>query len=175
MESVLEAHDALAAGEMPRHLHRILHRLGAAIQEKRALRLIARRDAVEALGQLYVGLVGGYRKADVGVAVELGANGGDDRGMPVSGIDHPDASTEIDEPIAVRIGDDRAFGVSDGDGGDRRHASGDGFGPPRQQRATGRAGDFGLEKNDAGHVASAGTGDGATDCCGELIAAWCKK
>ena len=70
-KAVLEADDRLPAGEEPRHLDRVLDRLGPAVEQKRPLLVGAWRYPVEPLGQLDIGLVGGDRKADVGEAVEL--------------------------------------------------------------------------------------------------------
>jgi hypothetical protein len=50
--------------------------------------------------------------------VELLAHRLDHCRVTVPGIHHTDPATEIDQPIAVRIGDDRAFGVDYGDRSD---------------------------------------------------------
>jgi hypothetical protein len=76
------------------------------------------RKLVETLGQLHIRLVGGYRKADVSKPIELLAYRLGYCRMAMTGIHHTDPTTEIDQPIAVRIGDDRAFGVDYGDRSD---------------------------------------------------------
>ena len=113
MEPVLEAHDALAAGERAGGLHGVLDRLGAAVQQQRALLVIAGRDRVEPLGQGDVRLVAGDGKADVEVPVELVAHGLEHGGVPVPHVDDADAAAEIDELVAVDVGQHRTFGVRD--------------------------------------------------------------
>ena len=73
VEAVIEAEDRLPAREVPRHLHRVLHRLGAAVDEEGPLLVRAGREPVEPLGQLDVGLVRRDREADVREPVELGS------------------------------------------------------------------------------------------------------
>ena len=53
--------------------------------------------------------------------------------MAVTGVDHADAAAEIDQPVAIGIGDDRALGVHHGDRGHGGHPPGHRLGPPRQQ------------------------------------------
>ena len=111
----------------------------------------ARREPVEPLGQLDVGLVGGDREADVGEPVELVADRLDHARMAVAGVDHADAAAEVDQPVAVGVGEDGAFGVHHGDRGDGRHAARHGLGAAGQQGAALGAGDLGLQVDDAGH------------------------
>ena len=151
MKPVLEADDGLPPGEEPRHLHGVLHRLRAAVDEEGALVVGAGRDPVEALRQVDVGLVGRDRKAHVREPVELGAHRLDDARVPVAGVDDPDAAAEIDEPVAVRVGEDGAFGVDHGDRRDRRDAARHGLGAAGQERPALGAGDFGLQADDARH------------------------
>ena len=111
----------------------------------------AGREPVEPLGQLDVGLVGRDREADVGEPVELLADRLDDAGVPVTGVDHADAAAEIDQAVAVGVGQHRAFGVHDGDGRDGGHAPRHRLGAAGQEGAAVGAGDLGLQVNDAGH------------------------
>jgi hypothetical protein len=110
------------------------------------------REPVEPLGQLDVGLVRRDREADVREPVELRPDRFDDAGVPVAGVDDADAAAEIDQAVAVGIGEHRAFRVHDGDGGDGGHALRHGLGAAREEGAAVGAGDLGLQVNDAGHA-----------------------
>ena len=151
VESVLEAENRLSPGEVARHLHRVLDRLGAAVDEEGALLVGAGRHAVEPFGELDVGLVRGHRETHVGEPVELLADRLDHAGVPVTGVDHADAAAEVDEAVAVGVGQDGSLGVDDGD---RRHgwdASGDRLRAASQEGAAVGAGDLGVQMDDAGH------------------------
>ena len=71
--------------------------------------------------------------------------------MPVAGVHHADAAAEIDQPVAVGIGEHRALRVHNGYRCHRRDPPRHGLGAPRQQGAAVGAGDLGLEMDDAGH------------------------
>ena len=83
--------------------------------------------------------------------VELGPDRFDDAGVPVTGVDDADAAAEIDQAVAVGVGEHRAFRVHDGDGRDGGHAPRHGLGAAREEGAAVGAGDLGLQANDAGH------------------------
>ena len=151
MEAVLETDHRLPAGEVPGHLDRVLHRLGAAIKEERPFLVVPRRDPIESFRQLDVGLVGGYREADVGKPVELLPHRLDHSGMAVAGVDHTDSAPEVDQAVAIGIGEHRSVRVDHGDRGHRRHAPGHRLGPPGQQGTALGAGNLGLETDDARH------------------------
>jgi hypothetical protein len=69
----------------------------------------------------------------------------------MTGVDHPDPPTEIDQPVAVGIGDYRAFGMNHSNRGNRRNAPRHRLGAARQQCSTLGAGYFGLEMDHARH------------------------
>jgi hypothetical protein len=156
VETVLETHDRLPPGKESSHLDGILHRFGAAVDKESSLLVVAGSESVEPLGKRHVGLVRRDWEADVGEAVELLPNGAHNTGMTVPGVDNPDPPGEIDEPVAVSVGDDGALGVGHGDGSDRRNSAGDGLGPPRLQSAALRAGNLGHQMDHAGHERPSG-------------------
>jgi len=149
---MLETDDSLPACECPGHLDRILHGFGTAVDQERPLRMHTGGDAVEAFGQLHVRLIGGHWKADVSKSVELVAHRLYYCRMAMTGIHDTDPATEINQLIAVGIGDNGTFRVDDRDRSDRRHTPGYGLGPPRKQSATIGAGDLRQELDDARHL-----------------------
>ena len=88
----------------------------------------------------------------MGEPVELSPHGFDDAGVAMPGIHHADAAAEIDQPVAVGVGDDGALGVHDGDRRDGGHALRHRPRAAGEKRATVGTGDLGLEMNDAGHA-----------------------
>ena len=154
MKAVLETDHSLTAGEGAGHLDRVLNRLGAAVQQESALRMAAGSDLVEPFGQGDVGLVCGDRKAYVSKTVQLGPDGRNNRRVPVPGIDHADPAAEIDQPVAVSIGDDRSVRLHYSNRGDGRYAPRHRLGAPCEQGAALGAGDLRHEPNDARHLHS---------------------
>ena len=119
MKCVLEAHHCLPAGEEPSRLDGILHPFGAAVDEKRALLMIPRRDRIQPLGQLDVRLVGRDREREMEIVIELVPNRGEHLGMPVPYIQSADSAGEIDQAVAIGVGNHRAFRMRHRDGRDR--------------------------------------------------------
>src|SRR5215210_6892968 len=151
MEAMLEAHHGWPAGEMPRNLDRIFHRLGAAIEQDRSLRVITRCHPIQTFSQHHVRFIGGHWKADVGVALELLPNRADHGCMPVAGVHHPDSTAKIDQPVSVHIGDNRALCMGQSNGGHRGNAARYCPRPALQESTAAGAGDFGLKVNNSGH------------------------
>jgi hypothetical protein len=151
MKAVLEAEHRLPAGEESRHLDGVLHRLRPAVHEEGPLFVGAGSEPVEPLGELHVRLVGRDGEADVRVPVELSPYRLDDAWVPVAGVHHADAAAEIDQPVAVGVGEHGALGVHHGDGRHRRHTARHRLGAARHQGAAVGAGDLGLQVDDAGH------------------------
>jgi hypothetical protein len=154
VETVLKAHHSLPAGIMSRHFDCVFDGLGSAVHQKRPLRVTTGSDTVEPLGELDIGLVGSHWKAHMGKLVELALDRVDHLGVPVTRVHHADASAEVDEPVAVNVGQHRAFGMRHRHRSDGRHPAGDCLGAALEERATPGSGDFGLEMNDAGHLGS---------------------
>ena len=76
----------------------------------------------------------------------------------MAGVDHADAAAEIDQAVAVGVGEHGAFGVHDGDRRDGRHPTRHRLRAAGEEGAAVGAGDLGLQVNDAGHEASVGMG-----------------
>jgi hypothetical protein len=155
MEAVLETDHRLPSGECPGHFHRVLDRLGAAVDEESPLLAGARGNPVEPLGELDVRLVGGDREADVGKAVELIPDRRDHAGMAVAGVHHADPAGEIDQSVAVRVGQYGPFGVHHRYRCHGGHSPGHCPSTAGEERTAGGSRNLGPELNDAGHGASA--------------------
>jgi D-tyrosyl-tRNA(Tyr) deacylase len=87
----------------------------------------------------------------VGEVIELALYRLDDAGVAVTGIHYADAAAEIDETVAIDIGDYGPLGVGHGDLGDGRNPSRHRACAPREKRTALRTGNLGLEMDDAGH------------------------
>ena len=108
-------------------------------------------SAVEPFGERDVGLVRGHREAHVCEPVELLADRLDHAGVPMTGVDDADAAAEVDEAVAVGVGQDGSLGVDDGDRRHGRDAFGDRLRAASHEGAAVGAGDLGLQMDDAGH------------------------
>jgi hypothetical protein len=105
-------------------LDRVLDRFGAGRHEQRLLRTGARRQLVEPLAQLDVGLVARDLETGVGQLVELLADGLEHLRMPVSRIEDRDAAGEVDVTASVRVPQQRIFSAIDEYGMGQRDAAG---------------------------------------------------
>jgi hypothetical protein len=108
VERVVERDDGRPTGRLAGDLHGVLDGLGAGIGEHRLGLAVDRRDRVEPLGELDVGLVG--RDVETGVRLELRLplDGRDHFRCRVAHVQDRDASREVDQPVAVDVFDDRA-------------------------------------------------------------------
>jgi hypothetical protein len=70
---------------------------------------------------------------------------------PVAGVHYAHAAAEVDQPVAVGIGEHRALRVDDGDGRNGRDPSRHRRGTAGQQSAALRAWDLGPDLDDTGH------------------------
>jgi hypothetical protein len=100
----------------PRELDRVLDRLGACVEERGLRRPSHRGDPGQPFGQLHVRLVRDDRVVGVREALELLLRRRDDARVRVSDVEAPDAAREIDERVAVDVGERRAPAL----GGDDR-------------------------------------------------------
>ena len=157
MERVLEADDGLPAGVGARDLDRVLDCFRAAVDEDRALVVRAGRDRVEALGQRDIRLVGHDGKADVREVIQLRVHGADHVRVAVAHIDHTDPTGEIDQVVAIGVGQDRAIGLDDRDRSGGGHTAGDRACAPGHQRIAGRTGHRGLQIDHSSHTLGAST------------------
>ena len=108
MERALEGDHGRPAGEEPGELDRVLDGLGAGVEERRLRRTGERRARNQLLGELDVGLVGDDREIGVGEAAELLLRRLDDAGMRMAGVQAADPAGEVDEDVAVDVGQRRA-------------------------------------------------------------------
>ena len=118
MVAVVERDDGLPAGELAGDLDRVLDGLGAGVEQRALLLVVAGRDAVERLGDGDVRLVRRDHEARVGELGDLRLHGRDDAGVRVADGRDGDAGAEVDERVAVGI-DDHASPGRDGRDGNR--------------------------------------------------------
>src|SRR5262249_51020814 len=110
---VVEHHHGLPPGRLARDLDSVLHRLGAGVEQRRALLEVTRREGVELLAYLYVGLVRCDHEAGVREALDLAAYRLDDARRGVAHGGHRDAGGEVDPLAALNVGQRAAAGVVD--------------------------------------------------------------
>jgi hypothetical protein len=104
VEAALERDHGRSLRVRARELHRVLDRLGAGVEERRLRRAGDRRALDQALRQLDVRLVRDDREVGVGEALELLARRGDDLRVRVTDVQAADAAGEVDERVAVDVG-----------------------------------------------------------------------
>jgi hypothetical protein len=142
---VVERDDGHLLREVARDLHGVLDGLGARVEERRALLVVAGGELVELLGDGDVVVVGGDGEARVREGVELGGDGLDDARVGVADAGHGDARAEVDDRVAVGVDDDAAPGRDDRDGDGGADALRDGDGLAGHELLRARAGDAGDE------------------------------
>ena len=150
VERALEADHRGAAGVGARELDRVLDRLGAGVEERRLGRPAERREREQALGQRRVDLVRDDREVGVREALELLLRGLDDVRVGVADVQAADAAGEIDERVAVDVGQRGAAGLGGGDREGDRERRGDAGAEPLQDLPRPRARDLGLQLDCAG-------------------------
>ena len=101
----LEADHRRAAGVGARELDRVLDRLGARVEEGGLRRAVEGGQREQALGELGVDLVGDDSEVGVGEALELLLRRLDHLRMGVADVQAADAAREVDERVAVDVGD----------------------------------------------------------------------
>ena len=142
VERAFEGDHAGAAGGEARELDRVLDGLRARVEERGFRGAGERRPREQPLGQRCVDLVRDNGEVGVGEALELLLCGGDDMRMGMADVEAADAAREVDEDVAVDVGEQRAarVGRDDGEGdGERRR---DARGEPRQDLARPRSRDL---------------------------------
>ena len=108
VEGALERNYGWPLGVEPRELDSVLDRLGAGVEED-GLRGTAERCSLEQpLGELDVGLVGNDREVRMGEARELLGGRLDHARVRVADVEAADAAGEVDEDVAVDVGERRA-------------------------------------------------------------------
>ena len=120
VEGAVEGDHGAAPGIGAGDLDRVLHRLGAGIHEQR-LGVRDRHQAVQALGQFDIAVIGHDLEGGVGEALFLRGHGGHHLGVAVAGVEHGDAAGEVHVAAAVDVPDLRVVrpvGERAGHGGD---------------------------------------------------------
>ena len=150
MERAFEADHGRPLRVAASELHGVLDGLRAGVEEGGLRGTRERRDRGQALGVVDVDLVRDDREVGVEEAPGLLLHGRDDAWVRVADVETADPAGEVDEAVAVDIGDGRASAVRDHDrqvqpervGNDTLLAIGD--------LAGARAGDLGAELDCAG-------------------------
>ena len=115
MESAFEADHGRPSRVAARELDGVLDGLGARVEERGLRRARERRERGQPLGVLDVDLVGDDREVGVEEARGLLLHRRDDAGVGVADVEAADAAREVDEAVAVDVGDGRAAPVGDHD------------------------------------------------------------
>ena len=115
MEGALEDDDGGALRVRARELDRVLDRLGAGVEEGRLRRAGERRDRDQPLGERDVDLVRHDREVGVREVRELLLRGLDELRVRVPDVEAADAAGEVDERVAVDVGERRASPLLDDD------------------------------------------------------------
>ena len=111
--AVLDDDDCGALGVGTGDLHRVLDCLGAGVEQRRALLVIAGCDAIEGLAYLDVTGVRGDHEAGVGEVGNLTRHPLDDIGVRVADRGNGDAGAEVDHRVAIDVDEHAAAGLDD--------------------------------------------------------------
>ena len=101
--AVLEHDDRLALGVGAGDLDRVLHGLGAGVEQRRALHVVTGGQLVEGLADRDVGLVRGDHEAGVGELGDLALHVLHDLRGRVAHGRHGDAGAHVDQGVAVHV------------------------------------------------------------------------
>jgi hypothetical protein len=107
VEAAVERDDSGPARVIPSQLDRSLHGLGAGVREEDAGALPERRDRRQPLAELDVAGLVEVGRRDVDQLLRLRRDGGDHVGVRVAGRADRDARGEVEEAVAVDVGDDQ--------------------------------------------------------------------
>ena len=108
MERALERDHSLPLRVETRELDRVLHGLGAGVEEGAAGLTADRDERAEALRELDIALVRNDGEVGVEKAVDLIGDRLDDARMVVADVRDADSADEVDERVAVDVRDRRA-------------------------------------------------------------------
>ena len=120
VERALEADDALPLRVRARELDRVLDRLRSRVEERRSRLAVDGRELDQPLRELDVDLVRDDREIGVAEPRELLLRRRDDARMRVADVEAADAAGEVDEGVAVDVGERRAASLRDHDGKEDR-------------------------------------------------------
>ena len=107
MERAFECDDGLPLRVEARELHGVLDRLGAGVEERGARVAADRSKLAEPFGELHVPLVRDDGEIGVQEAIDLLGDRLDNARVVVPDVRHADSSDEVDEGVAVDVGDRR--------------------------------------------------------------------
>jgi hypothetical protein len=150
VEGPLEADHRVAPGEGARELDRVLDGLGAGVEERRLRRAGERRKCEQTLREVCVHLVRDDREVGMRELLELLLRGGDDVRVRVPDVQAADPTGEIDEDVAVDIGDRRATRLCRNNREGDRKRRGDARGEALEHGGAAWSGHGGLEANRPG-------------------------
>ena len=115
VEGALECDHGGATRVEPRELDCVLDRLGACVEEHRLRGAFERRQREQPLGERDVDLVRDDREIGVREALELLLCGRDDLRMRMADVEDADAAGEVEEDVAVDVGERRSARLGDDD------------------------------------------------------------
>ncbi len=113
---VVERDDRLLLRVAARDLDGVLDGFRTGVEQRRALRVVARGQPVQGFGDLDVGVVGGDGEAGVGELLQLAGHGFDHTRVAVADARHGDPGAEVDERVAVDVDEDATAGARCEDG-----------------------------------------------------------
>ena len=105
MEATCKRDDSASSGGSAGDLDAVLDCFCTGGEEDRACRALERRQRIQPLRQFDIGLVGEHLHAGMGEPAHLLGRGGDDLGVAVPGVQHRDATCEIDVAAAFDVPD----------------------------------------------------------------------
>ena len=105
MERAFEGNDALPLRVQPRELDRVLDRLRTRVEERATSVARDGHQLAEALRQLDIALIRHHGVVGVQEAVDLLADRFDDPRVVVTDVGDADSADEVDERVAVDVGD----------------------------------------------------------------------
>ena len=108
MERALERDHSLPAGVQTRELDCVLDRLGPGVEERAPARAFDRGERAKPFRQLDVGLVSDHGEVGVEKSLSLRVHGLDHPRVAVSDVQDADSAYEIEERVAVDVGDRRS-------------------------------------------------------------------
>ena len=153
MEAALERDHRGPLRVRARELDGVLDRFRAGVEERRLRRAAERRDGEQPLGERDVDLVRNDREVGVEEARGLLLHGLDDVRMRVADVQAADAAGEVEERVAVDVGQQCAASLCCDDRQEERKRVGDDALLPRDEFTRARAGDLGpqVDRTRRGH------------------------
>ena len=111
VESVVEAQHGATARVLAGNLDRVLHGFDSRRQEHGLLVEVARHQTTQSLADRDILLVARDLEAGVGEALRRGSDGGSVLGVGVTDVHAANAAAEVDEDVAVDVGEGGTLGA----------------------------------------------------------------